>query len=71
MASEANPTMIRMPEFMRGSCHKSSDGALRTLDRATPVRKDLSVLNSVQLRFQLKGVTAEQGPMLIDRFKGR
>lgn len=41
------------------------------LDRANPVRQDVSVFNSVQLRFHLTGVTAGQGTALIDRFKGR
>ena len=42
-----------------------------TLDRANPVRKDFNVLNSVQLKIHLTGVTAAQGTTLIDRFKGR
>jgi uncharacterized OsmC-like protein len=42
-----------------------------TLDRGNPVRQDVSVLNSVHLRFELKGVTADQGTLLIDKFKGR
>jgi uncharacterized OsmC-like protein len=42
-----------------------------TLDRGNPVRSDLSVLNSVHLRFNLGGVTAAQGGALIDRFKKR
>ena len=42
-----------------------------SLDRANPVRKDVNVLNSVQLKFHLTGVTAAQGATLIDRFKGR
>jgi uncharacterized OsmC-like protein len=42
-----------------------------TLDRANPVRKDVSVLNSVRVKFHLAGVTAAQGATLIDRFKGR
>ena len=42
-----------------------------SLDRANPVRKDVSVLNSVQLKIHLTGVTAAQGATLIDRFKGR
>ncbi len=42
-----------------------------SLDRANPVRKDVNVLNSVQLKFHLTGVTAAQGAALIDRFKGR
>ena len=41
------------------------------LDRGNPVRSDLSVLNSVHLRFQLAGVTEAQGAALIDRFKKR
>jgi len=41
------------------------------LDRGNPVRTDLSVLNSVELRFELSGVTAAQGAVLIDKFKGR
>lgn len=42
-----------------------------TLDRANPVRKDLSVLNSVQIKFHLAGVSAAQGTALIDRFRNR
>ena len=42
-----------------------------TLDRANPVRKDLSVMNSVHLKFHMTGVTAAQGAALIDRFKVR
>lgn len=41
------------------------------LDRGNPVRQDVSVLNSVHLRFELNGVTQAQGKFLIDRFKGR
>lgn len=41
------------------------------LDRSNPVRQDVSLFNSVRLRFDLKGVTKEQGGLLIDRFKGR
>ena len=42
-----------------------------TLDRTNPVRRDVTVFNSVRVRFNLTGVTAAQGAMLIDRFKGR
>jgi uncharacterized OsmC-like protein len=42
-----------------------------TLDRGNPVRSDLSVLNSVHLRFSLRGVTEAQGTALIQRFKNR
>lgn len=41
------------------------------IDRANPVRKDLTVFNTVRLRFNLKGVTRAQGNDLIERFKGR
>ncbi|MCC6531424.1 MAG: OsmC family protein [Burkholderiales bacterium] len=41
------------------------------LDRANPVRTDVTVFNAVKLRFQLAGVTPAQGAELIDRFKGR
>ena len=42
-----------------------------SLDRENPVRKDVTVLNSVWLKIHLTGVTAAQGTTLIDRFKGR
>lgn len=42
-----------------------------TLDRANPVRKDVSVFNSVQIAFHLAGVTTTQSTALIDRFKSR
>lgn len=42
-----------------------------SLDRANPVRRDVTVFNSVRLRFELKGVTKAQGDLLIDRFRGR
>jgi len=41
------------------------------LDRSNPVRHDVTVFNTVRLRFKLKGVTDAQGGVLIDRFKGR
>jgi len=41
------------------------------IDRANPVRKDLTVFNTIRLRFALKGVTRAQGNDLIERFKGR
>ena len=41
------------------------------IDRSNPVRRDLTVFNSVRLRFRLKGVTQAQGSDLIERFKGR
>lgn len=41
------------------------------LDRGNPVRKDVSVMNSVHLKFELRGVTDPQAAHLIDKFKGR
>lgn len=42
-----------------------------TIDRANPVRSDLMLFNSVRLRFDLKGVSEEQGKQLIEDFKRR
>lgn len=41
------------------------------MDRANPVRPDVSLFNSVRLRFDLEGVTPEQGSQLVTDFKGR
>lgn len=41
------------------------------LDRSRPVRPDLTLFNSVELRFALGGVSAAEGADLIERFKGR
>lgn len=41
------------------------------IDRANPVRTDVSLFNAVELRFELAGVTQAQGDDLIARFKGR
>jgi uncharacterized OsmC-like protein len=40
-------------------------------DRSRPVRPDVSLLNSVQVKFRLQGVNREQGERLIGAFKGR
>jgi uncharacterized OsmC-like protein len=40
------------------------------MDRANPVRPDVTVFNSVRLRFDLEGVTPEQGEELVASFKG-
>ena len=42
-----------------------------TMDRANPVRADVSVFNAVEIQFQLAGVTQAQGEDLISRFRGR
>jgi uncharacterized OsmC-like protein len=41
------------------------------IDPDDPVRSDLTVFNRVRLGFRLEGVTAEQGELLVDRFKKR
>ena len=41
------------------------------MDRSRPPRKDVSLFNSVSLRFRMKGVNAQQGQHLVDLFKGR
>ena len=41
------------------------------MDRANPVRKDVSVFNTIQVTFHLTGVSTAQGAALIDRFKAR
>lgn len=41
------------------------------MDRAKPVRTDVTVFNGVSIRFQLAGVSAAEGSALIERFKGR
>ena len=42
-----------------------------TMDRANPVRPDVSLFNSVRLRFELEGVTPQQGRDLVALFHGR
>jgi uncharacterized OsmC-like protein len=41
------------------------------MDREKPVRPDYALFNSVRVRFDLKGVTPEQGRELVEAFKGR
>ncbi|MEO8430852.1 MAG: OsmC family protein [Acidobacteriota bacterium] len=42
-----------------------------TIDRANPVRPDLSLFNSVVLKFTLTGVTREQGEEIVGAFQKR
>jgi uncharacterized OsmC-like protein len=42
-----------------------------TFDRSRPVRPDVSLFNSVRLNFRMKGVTEQQGRLLVESFKGR
>ena len=41
------------------------------IDPANPVRDDLSVFNSVRLRFRLTGVSEDEPTRLVERFKRR
>jgi len=41
------------------------------VDRSAPVRQDLTLFNSVRLRFELRGVSAEQAAQLVERFRRR
>jgi uncharacterized OsmC-like protein len=41
------------------------------IDRSKPVRPDLSLFNSVRLRFEMNGVTDEGARQLVEAFKGR
>jgi uncharacterized OsmC-like protein len=41
------------------------------MDRSNPVRPDYALFNSVRMRFDLSGVTPEQGTDLVKSFKGR
>lgn len=41
------------------------------MDRSRPPRKDVSLFNSVNLRFRMKGISKQQGQRLVDLFKGR
>ena len=42
-----------------------------TQDRARPVRPDVSLFNSVHVKFRLEGVNQQEGERLIGAFKGR
>jgi uncharacterized OsmC-like protein len=42
-----------------------------TQDRSRPVRPDVSLLNSVHVKFRLEGVNQQEGERLIGAFKGR
>jgi uncharacterized OsmC-like protein len=41
------------------------------LDRANPVRPDVTVFNAVSMRFRLGGVGDEDAAALVEAFKGR
>jgi hypothetical protein len=41
------------------------------MDRARRVRTDVTLFNSIELQFELAGVTQAEGESLIERFRGR
>ena len=41
------------------------------IEPGSPVRPDVTVFNSVRLRFELQGVSADQARTLVEAFKGR
>lgn len=41
------------------------------MDRSQPVRSDVSLFNSVGLKFHLRGVTDNDAKNLVEKFKGR
>ena len=51
--------------------HGASVEICGVLERGNPVRPDVTLFNSVRLQFHLKGITAEQGALLIAAFKAR
>jgi uncharacterized OsmC-like protein len=42
-----------------------------TLDRSNPVRRDLTLFNTIRLEFHLSGVTETEGTQLVETFRGR
>ena len=42
-----------------------------TFDRSRQARSDVSLFNSVRLHLRMKGVTEEQGRLLVDGFKAK
>lgn len=42
-----------------------------SMDRSRPVRSDVSLFNSVHVKFQMRGITRQQGDFLVEKFKGR
>lgn len=42
-----------------------------TMDRSRAARADVSLFSSVRLHFRMKGVSEQQGRLLVELFKGR
>ncbi len=41
------------------------------MDRSRPVRPDVSLFQSVNVRFRMQGIGREQAGLLVEKFKGR
>ena len=41
------------------------------MDRSKPVRPDVTLFNSVHLKFQMKGINDHEAKQLVETFKGR
>jgi uncharacterized OsmC-like protein len=46
-------------------------GITGEIEPSHPVREDVTVFNRVRLALELDGVSADQGDLLVERFKGR
>ena len=42
-----------------------------SMDRSKPVRSDVTVFNSVNVQFQMRGVSDQDAKNLVEKFKGR
>jgi uncharacterized OsmC-like protein len=60
--------IARAEEVPLGAARAEVSGEI---DPDDPVRSDVTVFNRVRLSFRLEGVSAEQGQLLVDRFKKR
>ena len=65
---ELMQVIAREQQLTLDSIHVEIEGRM---DRANPVRRDVSVFNSVHVRFHLQGVTQAQASDLVERFRAR
>ena len=65
---ELMQVIAREQQLALDSIHVEIEGRM---DRANPVRRDVSVFNSVRVRFHLQGVTQAQASDLVERFRAR
>lgn len=60
--------LARQEDIRLGGVSVSIRGVI---DRSRPARPDVSVFNSIELHFRLRGVAKDQGAHLIEAFKAR